>query len=40
MIVQVNVSVIKLFFMLNSEEHKILTAHKYQNNPNIFKLKV
>ena len=32
--------VIKLFLVLSSDEHKILTANEYQNSTIIFKLKV
>ena len=32
--------VIKLFFMLNSAEHEILTAHKYSNSQNQWKVQV
>ena len=30
--IQTRPEVIKLFFMLNSDEHEISTAHKYQNS--------
>ena len=38
LVVETELKVIKLFFMLNSVEHEILNTHKYENNSGSDKL--